>query len=628
MVKYRHMPIKIMLLLSAFWLPQKALAQEHFNTGYNVTYKVQEDGVVEVTQDISITNNRNDVVATDYTLTINKMKIYDVEGSDDEGQLDIKVDEDKNYTKISTQFNEQVVGEGRTLTWTLKYKTKDIASKVGEIWNINIPKVEVLDSTAQYNITLVVPNNFGPEIYIAPQPDIKTEELDTKVLKFNKITLQKGGITASYGNSQTLNFRLKYSLQNNSVFGSYQEIALPPTIEDIQQVKIETLSPAPKQIYTDQDGNLMAIYYVKGNSIVDIQTTGAVKIFGKQINPDFGGSFNQVPPSLLKYTKSKKYWEKDSDAIQKIAKELKSTEDTVSENAQRVYEYVVNKLDYNFGVEQNISIERHGALSAILDPGPWACMEFTDLFIAVSRAMGIPTRELNGYALTRESDLNPLSINLKSGDLLHSWAEFYDPNFGWVQVDPTWGNTAQVDYFTKLDTNHFVFVTKGLDSEYPFPAGTYKTEGTQKQVEVDVAQDPKTERFKEALTFYEVAKWNVFSKFLGKKTYLITETQGQYINKIEGKVDLLPFSSKRISVSKDAKTVSFKDFNNEEKEIQIVVSTEKPVKPISQKTNLKLYLSALLGLLLCGMFYVQLIHPGLLKKLFARLFLRLQGPSR
>lgn len=42
-------------------------------------------------------------------------------------------------------------------------------------------------------------------------------------------------------------------------------------------------------------------------------------------------------------------------------------------------------------------------------------------------------------------------------------------------VDPTWENTTGgVDYFNKLDLNHFVFAIKGSSSSNPPPAGSYK----------------------------------------------------------------------------------------------------------------------------------------------------------
>ena len=102
-------------------------------------------------------------------------------------------------------------------------------------------------------------------------------------------------------------------------------------------------------------------------------------------------------------------------------------------------------------------------------------MEFTDLFIALVRAAGIPARELDGYAHTSNTALRPLTL---TKDILHAWPEYWDDRRGWVMVDPTWENTTGgVDYFNKFDLNHFVFAVKGSSSEMPVPAGSYKFSG-------------------------------------------------------------------------------------------------------------------------------------------------------
>jgi hypothetical protein len=114
-------------------------------------------------------------------------------------------------------------------------------------------------------------------------------------------------------------------------------------------------------------------------------------------------------------------------------------------------------------------------------------MEFTDLFIAIARAAGIPARESVGYAYTTNSRLRPLSL---VADVLHAWPEYYDSEQKlWVPVDPTWANTTGgVNYFDKLDFNHIVFAHYGKSSDYPYPAGFYRKSGkTTKDVTVTFA---------------------------------------------------------------------------------------------------------------------------------------------
>ncbi len=116
-------------------------------------------------------------------------------------------------------------------------------------------------------------------------------------------------------------------------------------------------------------------------------------------------------------------------------------------------------------------------------------MEYADLLIALSRAGGIPAREINGYAYTLDKTNRPLSLRIEGGDVLHAWPQIYLPETGWTMIDPTWGSTSGSDYFSAFDLSHLTFVVKGISSEYPLPAGSYKTDPNQKDVTVSFSSD-------------------------------------------------------------------------------------------------------------------------------------------
>jgi len=145
--------------------------------------------------------------------------------------------------------------------------------------------------------------------------------------------------------------------------------------------------------------------------------------------------------------------------------------------------------------------------------------------------------------------------------MLHSWAEFYDPNFGWIPVDPTWGTTSGIDYFTKLDTNHLAFVVKGADSEYPFPAGTYRVDTDEKQVNIDFAQNQRD--FSPRLEIEKKVNLNIFKILAGKKKYRITLGEGTVLRNLNvtNKV-LYPFQSATIYLKKNLKEVPYTDYND------------------------------------------------------------------
>ena len=552
-------------------IPKETVAQDQFETSYDIIYKVSSNGETTIDQNIEIKNREEDVLATTYSVTVKQMEIYEVSGTDTAGELeiDVKRDTEKGATIINAQLRDKIIGEGRKNELRISYKTKDLANKVGSIWNINLPKTANLSNVKDYKATLQIPEDFGPLIFISPTPKEEDESESFKTYKFSEEELSGKAVTAAFGTNQMVNFKLSYHLQNDSLLPSKQEIALPPTIKGQQEIYYKSLEPLPEKIYEDEDGNIMAIYKVRSKSNEKIQLTGSAKISGKQIKPSFGGKISSLPPNLVKmYTQDQEYWETESEKIAKTAEELFDPNDTVSENAQEVYKYITEHLEYNYDIVQESYIERQGALEALTRDEAWACMEFTDLFIALTRAMGIPSRELNGYAFSTAENVVPVSIDLKSGDMLHAWAEYYDPNFGWIPVDPTWGTTSGIDYFTKLDTNHFAFVIKGLDSKYPYPAGSYRIDPNEKQVNVDFAENKID--FTPKIKIIKKFNWNLLQLIQGKSKYKMTHEEGPILynlNKSEN--SLLPFQNRTVYLGKEKNKVLYEDYNNVEKNLNL-----------------------------------------------------------
>lgn len=539
-------------------------AGEKFSLEHGVIYEIQPTGVTAVKQDITITNQENDVIAKNYTLTTKYTDITEEKATEKESNMGIKKEVGETNTKLIAIFNDVAIGKGNTKSFSIAYKTNSIVNKIGNVWYINIPKSEITGATTSYNVQLVVPKEFGNKLFISPNPQIEKETSDTQVTYyFTKEDLINKGITAAFGTYQTLNFKLGYQLKNDKFMSANYEIALPSDIEGYQQVSYKELDPEPKKMYLDKDGNVIAQYWVKGQESLDITVRGSVKLITKQINVEDGGKFENIPKSLItKYTKEDTYWETSSKLIEGLRDKLKTPNQNVSQNAQDIYEYIVNNLQYNTDIANKSYIDRKGAFNTLSTREPITCMEFTDVFVTLARSMGIPAREVNGYALNADTKSNtPSSINVKGGDLLHSWAEFYDPNFGWVQIDPTWGTTSKIDYFTKLDTNHFAFVVRGIDSEYPLPAGMYRYENNTKLISIDFS-NMDTNTFEPKLTIKQMFNWNFIRTILGYKRYEIENIGTVYVYGIDGK-DLAPKQKMTTYIQKDTRGISYKDFRGD-----------------------------------------------------------------
>ncbi|MCL5411297.1 MAG: transglutaminase family protein [Patescibacteria group bacterium] len=485
--KYQVALVFFTILLISITLAsaKQIFAADKFSVSYDVIYNVEENNNTQVTQNVRLTNQTRNFYATEYTLSIGSTKIKDVSASDNGGNIAPEVSTKENSTDIKLKFNDKVIGQGRVLNFKLVYIVEDAAIKNGLIWEVNVPKLASTGDIDTYNLKIRIPKNFGDLHYISPEPKGKADSDKTEYL-FDKDQLAKSGVVAAFGPYQVFDFELKYHLGNDSLFSTFSDIALPPDTET-QQVYFSQIDPLPEKFFTDDDGNYMAKYKVNRGEKLNITVKGSVRIIG---NDKYFNAKKWTRSELNQYLKPDKYWESNDPTIVAKAKELKTPE--------AIYNYVATTLKYGYERVKDPNLERMGALTALNNPDQAICMEYTDLFITLSRAAGIPARELDGFAYTENKKLRPTTIGGKeNSDVLHAWPQYYDfEKSRWVSIDPTWGSTTGgIDYFHKLDTNHFVFAIKGISSNQPHPAGSYKIDpSNQGDVKVTFAgKDPNGE---------------------------------------------------------------------------------------------------------------------------------------
>jgi len=145
------------------------------------------------------------------------------------------------------------------------------------------------------------------------------------------------------------------------------------------------------------------------------------------------------------YLNSSQFWEVDATEVKVLAKELSdfhgpNTLDLVN----ATYSHIVDTIDYSqvkrFGIN-----ERQGALKTLLG-GSAVCMEYSDLFLTLSRAEGIPARAAFGYGYD--------SRLVEEVQEAHQWVQVWMPGIEeWVSIDVTWGESGGA--LIGGDLNHF-----------------------------------------------------------------------------------------------------------------------------------------------------------------------------
>ncbi len=458
-----------LLIASYLFIPSPVLADNEFSTSYDVKYDVSPDATTEVTQTITLKNLTSKYYASQFTLTTGSTTLTDVSAASQRGPLDVTVDKKDNKTNLTVKFGDQIVGIGKSQTFSLKFKSNDFAESIGKTWEINLPKSPVTDNIDQYNLVLSVPISFGEPTSISPKPVSESQLGDKLLLNYKKDQLTKSGVSVNFGTDQLYEFLINYNLQNTTLTPTLTYVTLPPDTQ-YQDISINYLNPAPENVTIDQDGNYLAWYRLNRNTQLPVVIKGQAKLY---INSKTKGlTLDSEKSSAL--TKSDTYWEKDNPLIKTALNEIfkDGQPQNTTDKVYKIYRYVVDTLKYDTNRVNSPDLERLGSVTALNNPNIAVCMEFTDLFISLTRAADIPARELDGFAYSQNTSLRPLSL---SKDLLHAWPEYWDDKRGWVMVDPTWENTSGgVDYFNKFDLNHFVLAVKGHSSQTPYTTDEVK----------------------------------------------------------------------------------------------------------------------------------------------------------
>jgi len=129
---------------------------------------------------------------------------------------------------------------------------------------------------------------------------------------------------------------------------------------------------------------------------------------------------------------------------------------TQLDKAKDIYEYVFRTMRYD---KTGTGWGRGDVLYAC-DARKGNCTDFHSLFIAMARSQGIPARFEIGF---------PLPLDKHSSEIAgyHCWADFFEPQHGWIPVDisEAWKHQEKRDYFFGAHDANRVQFTMGRDLE-------------------------------------------------------------------------------------------------------------------------------------------------------------------
>lgn len=386
----------------------------------------------------------------------------------------LKVTDTRN-NPVHFTTEEKGIGEGiyihipyyRTTTKSLPYKilmtydTHDNVIKSGNLITIVASSLpidtlfirndEKSKTTTEFNYDLSIISDKNIPTLAKAYPSFIKEEKDEKIYYNFKAEDRIGkSPTLEFGTSAIYRFELEYETPktDNLIPSQYSEIfkALSTNIYEIslprefsetdQKIDIDEITPTPRKIYRDSEGNVIASFELAANKEDRIKVTGYISssqdaydiVTKNPMDITFSEYLEKIrnDKGSSKYLTPTKYWEVQDPFIQQKASELKEEKETLHDVVDAVYQYVNDTLTYD-EVKASSENERIGAVKA-LTGGASVCMEYADSMIAILRAQGIPARAALGYANITDT---PVEL------IRHQWLQIWIPDYGWLSIDPT-----------------------------------------------------------------------------------------------------------------------------------------------------------------------------------------------
>lgn len=225
--------------------------------------------------------------------------------------------------------------------------------------------------------------------------------------------------------------------------------------ENSKDVRLWLPYPVSEEHQTISDVTISGNYTKEG--IYRVPSTGALALYAEWTAPakerhltitfnadaterimkSFPSPDAEIPVEVRPYLESTKFLPVDGK-IKEVSLKITAGKKSIKDKAEAVYDWVVE----NTFRDPNVKGCGVGDVEVTLAKRGGKCADISSVFVALARASGVPAREVFGLRLGKKAEQD-----MTGGH--HCWAEFYQPAYGWVPVDPA--DVRKIMLVKKLD---------------------------------------------------------------------------------------------------------------------------------------------------------------------------------
>lgn len=180
------------------------------------------------------------------------------------------------------------------------------------------------------------------------------------------------------------------------------------------------------------------------------------------------GDYDKDRKLVSFYTKEDNLVPAGDKTIRDVVRSIAGSEKNPYLKAEKLYQYLIRRLDYVEISESNTVLESLGNRKA-------DAYDYAILFTALARNAGVPSRPVAGFLVYGDKQT-----------LNHWWSEIYINGIGWIPVDPAMGDDMSLSdlpvresnseyYFGNIGSQHITFSRGNIDLKKINPDGLVST---------------------------------------------------------------------------------------------------------------------------------------------------------
>jgi DNA-binding beta-propeller fold protein YncE len=238
-------------------------------------------------------------------------------------------------------------------------------------------------------------------------------------------------------------------------------LAIPENLNNQELLEPVEFVPQPNDILTDRWGQKVAHFQFKDLGPTHFSTVSMkakAKLYQTRyfVFPEKVGKLEDIPKSIKeKYLVDDTKYSINDPIIQNAVKKAVGDEKNPYWIARKIFSYVIDNMEYERSGGWNIA-------PTVLARGNGSCSEYSFVYIAMCRAAGLPAGYVGSVAIRGD--------DASWDDVFHRWVEVYLPNYGWIPVDPSGGDSRlpadQANSFGYLNNKYLITTISGGGSEY------------------------------------------------------------------------------------------------------------------------------------------------------------------